>query len=86
MKIEILLVENINEVCKGMTTFEAEKHIADAIQREKAIKGIVIIDDSTVKFSFSSFGMDGDIFTSNDSHRAIVKRIVPLFVYNKKKK
>jgi hypothetical protein len=82
MKIELFIVENINEQCSGMTCFHAPEHIAKAISRQKAFVGIVLINNEAVKFNFSCLGMDGDIFSDNEAHREIVKRIVPLYVYN----
>lgn len=82
MKIEILLTDNINEKCTGMSCFEANDYIKKAIVGERPIQGIVIIDGLPIKFSFSAMGMDGDIFTTNENHRILVKYLVPIYVYN----
>ena len=83
MKIEIIECNNISERCKGGTCFEAPSYVANAIKAEKAFLGIVLIDNDCIKFSFSCMGMDGDIFTTNESHRTIVKHVVPLYAYNR---
>ena len=82
MKIEIILSNNINEHCTGMTCFESPDYISKAIQAERLIQGIVIIDNEPVKFNFSPMSMDGDIFTDRSDHRTLVKYLVPLYVYN----
>ena len=48
----------------------------------KPVKGIVIIDNEVIKFSFSPAGMDGDIFSDNTNHRRLIKYLIPLFVAN----
>lgn len=81
MKIEILLVDSINEKCTGGTCFEAPNWLSKEISSHCfGIQGIVIIDGSVVKFSFSPTFMDGDIFTSNQEHRLMVKYLIPLWV------
>jgi hypothetical protein len=83
MKIEILtLTERLTEKCTGMTCFEASKHVANAINDCNHIYGIVLIDDVAVKFSFSPYFMDGDIFTECLEHRVLIKHLIPLYVYN----
>lgn len=81
MKIEIFTFENrLSDHCTGSTCFEASPSIKKDIQSYKSIQGVVIIDNIAVKFSFSPMGMDGDIFSTNNAHRTIVKNIVPLYV------
>ena len=82
MKIEIILCENISETCTGLTCFEAPKFVSDLIMVAKPIKGIVIVDNEVIKFSFSPAGMDGDIFSDNINHRRLIKYLIPLFVAN----
>ena len=84
MKIEVILSEDINEVTTGMTCFEASPYVIKNIQDCKAIKGIVLIDGVAVKFSFSPYFMDGDIYSKNDDHRMIVRYLIPIYVLNKK--
>ena len=86
MKIEILLLDNINEKCTGMTCFEAEDYIKKALRDLEGFSGIMIIDNTTVKFSFSCQGMDGDIFSNNDNHRRLVKYLIPIYAYNNQDK
>ena len=81
MKIEVILAEEINEVCNGATCFEAPGYISKAISGMGQFSGVVLIDNVATKFSFSSMGMDGDIFTSNQDHRTIVKYLIPLYIY-----
>lgn len=85
MKIEVILCENINEKCTGMTCFEASPYIGKMIMREKSIQGIMVIDNAVVKFSFSPMGMDGDIFTDVTEHRLLVKYLIPIYVLNNMK-
>lgn len=85
MKIEIFILEDIQEKCTGMTCFEASKTVSEAIQKHSAIQGIIIIDCIACKFKFYPFSMDGDIFTDHDEHRHIIKHLIPLYVYNKVK-
>jgi hypothetical protein len=80
MKIEILLVEDINERCKGMTCFEAPEWLNTAIRHQPSIKGVIIIDGVASKFYYSPMGCDGDIFTSDDTHRGIIKHLIPFYV------
>lgn len=80
MKIEILIVDNINETCTGMTCFEADNVIWNALKDHEAVQGIVIIDGQVVKFSFSPYFRDGDIFSNNAEHRTIVKYFVPIYL------
>ena len=81
MKIEILLTSTINEKCTGGTCFVASsEYISKEIATEKRICGVVIIDGTTVKFSFSPMGMDGDIFTDDANHRMIIIHVIPLYV------
>jgi hypothetical protein len=82
MKIEILICEDINETCTGMTCFEASDYVIKAIAGQPTIKGIVIINNNAVKFSFSSMSMDGNIFTDKVEYRMIVKYIIPIYVFN----
>lgn len=82
MKIEILICENINETCTGMTCFEASDYICKSIAGQPTIKGVVLIDNNAVKFSFSSMSMDGNIFTDKIEHRMIVKYLIPIYVFN----
>jgi hypothetical protein len=83
MKIEILiLADRLTEKCTGMTCFETSNHVAKTINDCNHIYGIVIIDDTPVKFSFSPYFMDGDIFTSCAEHRTLIKHLIPLYVYN----
>lgn len=83
MKIEIILTDSIDEECSGMTCFEADASSMSALNTDaKSYTGIVIIDGQAVKFSFSSLGIDGDIFTNNIHHRRLVKRIVPAYIYS----
>lgn len=81
MNIEIILAD-ITEKCTGMTCFEAPEYVSKKINDCRAIKGIVVIDKENVKFSFNPYFMDGDIFTTNDAHRLIVKHLIPIYVYN----
>ncbi len=81
MKIEVFVVDDIHEIRKGATCFEAPAHVAKAIQNCKPIQGIVLIDDVAIKFNFSCLGIDGDIYTDDTTHRLIVKYVVPLYVY-----
>ena len=81
MKIEILLCESINEQCTHMTCFDASDYVKKTIVHEKSIQGVVIIDNTTVKFNFSPMGVDGDIFTDVPEYRLIVKHIIPLYVF-----
>lgn len=83
MKIEVFLCEDIHEKCTGSTCFEASEHIRKTISTEKSFKGIILIDNTSVKFSFSPLGMDGDIFTDKTEHRLLVKYLLPIYVYNK---
>lgn len=85
MKIEVLLTDDINETnLTGMICFEAPNWIHNEIAKlSRSYKGVVIINDTAVKFSFSALGCDGDIFSHDDEHRRIVKTIVPLFIYSK---
>ena len=82
MKIEILLCESINEKLSSATCFNASPAIRKTISDYKPVQGIVMIDNVSVKFYFSSLGMDGDIFTNNYTHREIVKTVVPMYVFN----
>lgn len=82
MKIEIILCENINEKCTNMTCFAAGFHVSGAIMNQKSIQGIVMIDDTVVKFNFSPMGMDGDIFTDVTEHRMLIKYLIPIYVLN----
>jgi len=79
MKIEILVVDDIHEKCTGMTCFEAKEEIWKILGDHKSIKGIMIIDDVAVKFSFSAYFRDGDIFTDNYAHSLLVKYYVPVY-------
>jgi hypothetical protein len=82
MKIEIMIAE-LTEKGSGMSCFEASKHIRDQINDCKTIQGIIIINDKPIKFSFSSYFMDGDIFTTcTHEELVIVKYMIPLYVYN----
>jgi hypothetical protein len=82
MKIEILLCDNINEECSGMTAFNTSSFIHKKIRHLNQFQGIVLIDNVPVKFSYSSLGDDGDIFSENQSYRSIVKAVVPLFIFS----
>ena len=85
MKIEVIISSNgINEVCTGMTCFNTPSYVRENINPGNGIQGVVIINGTAVKFSYSILGDDGDIFTSNDSHRLIVKAVVPLYIFNSK--
>lgn len=84
MKIEIILCEDINETTTGSTAFEASPYVIKNIQDCKGIKGIVMIDDVAVKFSFVPYFMDGDIYSKNDNHRMIIRYLIPIYVLNKK--
>lgn len=86
MKIEVILCDNINEVTTGMTCFEASPYIINNIKDCKGIKGIVMIDGVAVKFSFVPYFMDGDIYSTNDDHRMIVRYLIPIYVLNNKNK
>ncbi len=86
MKIEVILSEDINEVTTGMTCFEASPYVIKNIQYCKSIKGIVMIDNVAVKFSFVPYFMDGDIYSTNDDHRMIVRYLIPIYVLNNKNK
>jgi hypothetical protein len=86
MKIEVILCENINEVTTGMTCFEASLYVINNIRSCKSIKGMVLIDGVAVKFSFSPYFMDGDIYSKNDDHRMIVRYLIPIYVLNNKNK
>lgn len=86
MKIEVILSEDINEVTTGMTCFEASPYVIKNIQDCKGIKGIVLIDNVAVKFSFVPYFMDGDIYSTNDDHRMIVRYLIPIYVLNTKNK
>lgn len=81
MNIEIIIAE-IAEKSTGMTCFEASKYIIDKINDCQTIRGVMIIDNIPVKFIFSPYFMDGDIFTTNQEHRLIVKYLIPIYVYN----
>ena len=83
MKIEVIIVDSINERTTGATCFNVDPIISQVIRNQKPFQGIVIIDGVAVKFSFSCAGMDGDIFSTNTKHRTIVKHIVPLYAFNK---
>jgi hypothetical protein len=85
MKIEILLCESINETCTNMTCFDASDYVKKNIVHEKSIQGVVIIDNTTVKFNFSPMGIDGDIFTDIQEYRLIVKYLIPIYVFNNMK-
>lgn len=82
MKIEIFLVDSINENCTGMTCFNANEYISNIISNQKEIQGVILINKEVVKFNFSPMGMDGDIFTDNDNYISIVKSLIPLYVLN----
>jgi len=86
MKIEILTVDNINERCTGMTCFDAQEYIWKQIENRGHIYGIVIIDGETIKFSFSPYFRDGDIFSTNDNHRSIIRHLIPVWYAQKTKK
>jgi hypothetical protein len=79
MKIEILVVDDTHEKCTGMTCFEAKEEIWEILGDHKAVKGIMMIDDVAVKFSFSPYFRDGDIFSTNSAHRLLVKFYVPVY-------
>ena len=79
MKIEILVVDDINEKCTGMTCFEATEEIWKVLKDHQSVKGIAIIEGEAVKFSFSPYFRDGDIFSSNHAHRTIIKHFVPVY-------
>ena len=79
MKIEILVVDNINEKCTGMTCFEATENTWDTLKEHKTVRGIVTIDDTMVKFSFSPYFRDGDIFTDNAQHKILIKYLIPIY-------
>lgn len=79
MKIEILVVDDINEKCTGMTCFEAEEYIWDILEHHNTVKGIAIINDEAVKFSFSPYFRDGDIFSNNQAYRNIIKYLIPVY-------
>ena len=81
MKIEVILSNTIHENNTGMTCFNASKAISNAILTQSYINGVVIIDNIAVKFGFSSMGMDGDIHTNNQSHRELIKVLIPIYVY-----
>jgi hypothetical protein len=85
MKIEILLCESINEKCTNMTCFEASEYVKKTIVNQKSIQGVVLIDNTSVKFNFSPMGIDGDIFTDVEEYRLIVKYLLPLYVFNNMK-
>ena len=85
MNIEILLCERINEQCTNMTCFEASDYVKKSIVNEKSIQGVVIINNTPVKFNFSPMGMDGDIFTDVKGYRLIVKHMMPIYVFNNMK-
>ena len=83
MKIEILILKDrLQEKTTGMTCFEASHHIIQAIKNCQHICGIVLIDDTVVKFSFSPYFMDGDIFTDNTEHKLLIRYLIPLYIYN----
>lgn len=68
-----------------MTCFDASDYVKKNIVHEKSIQGVVIIDNTTVKFNFSPMGIDGDIFTDIQEYRLIVKYIIPIYVFNSMK-
>lgn len=68
-----------------MTCFEASDYVKKTIVNEKSIQGVVIIDNTTVKFNFSPMSIDGDIFTDVQEYRLIVKYIIPIYVFNSMK-
>jgi hypothetical protein len=45
-----------------------------------------MIDGVAVKFSFVPYFMDGDIYSTNDDHRMIVRYLIPIYVLNNKNK
>lgn len=79
MKIEILVVDNINEKCSGMTCFEATDLIWKRLADHKHVYGVAIINGEAIKFSFSPYFRDGDIFSNNHVHRTIIKYFVPVY-------
>jgi len=79
MKIEILVVDDINEKCTGMTCFEAKEEIWKLLEDHKHVKGILMVGTEAVKFSFSPYFRDGDIFSSNTAHRLLVRYYVPIY-------
>lgn len=85
MNIEIIIAD-ITEKCTGMTCFEAPEYIIKKIDDCTAIKGIIFIDSIPVKFSFSPYFMDGDIFTDNPEHRTLIKHLIPIYMYTNRVK
>lgn len=81
MKIEIILSDDINEIGTGMTCFEAPKYIADYISACRLIQGIVTIDGKAIKFSYSPYFHDGDVFTDDHELKALIIHLVPMYVY-----
>lgn len=86
MKIEVILCSDIDEKCTGMTAFNTSSYVHNKIMHLNGFQGIVLIDNVPVKFSYSTLGDDGDIFTSNLVHRLIVKSIVPLHLFGQLEK
>lgn len=81
MKIEILLVDNLHERETGMDCFYIPDYMMKKISECNHVRGIVIIDGTTVKFSFSPYFMDGDIYTDHPEHKSLIKTLVPTYVY-----
>ena len=82
MKIEFFLVNSIGERCTQMTAFNVPAHISKELHTFNLIQGICIIDNVPVKWAFSGYSSDGDIYTTNEAHRSIMHAMIPLFVYN----
>ena len=82
MKIEIFeMVGKLIEPTTGCTCFHASEHITKVISNEPLIQGVVLIDNTPIKFSFSPYAMDGDILTLDGKFRTLIAYLIPLYVY-----
>ena len=81
MKIEILITDNINEECNGMTAFQCQDWLLKQIHHCKPIQGIATIDGVVCKFSYSPYFNDGDIFCDDTKVRGMIKHIIPYYLY-----
>lgn len=80
MKIEILIVDDINEKCTGMTCFEATDYTWKKLDGCNRVCGVAIINGEAIKFSFNPYFRDGDIFSDNQAYRNIVRYFVPVYL------
>ena len=83
MNISLTIDENYQSHGSGATSFNAPDFFSlySHLLNSKAFSGVVTIDGREIKFSYSPYFDDGDIESSVDTDRFMVKQIAIAHAY-----